>query len=251
MSSWDTTLERCMIMADLSSPDNTGNTTDTNRRTFIKKASLLGAGLLMPPPGNTAAKENAQEIPPGPSDTAQRAPVSIPDVSIFMKSPDAELVGISSSAVIEIKLADVLAFHGYCAGGVAFAFRAAQEAFKILYPDTLPVRQSMKVYTSHHCCQAGALAYITGARTDFGALKSRGDLVLIPEEKKEMVFVDKKSGNGVTLRPLFNPHDIFKPLFQNVSRDHTLAPRVRRVLNEAVQQYVTAPVKDLFRVEQT
>jgi len=166
-----------------------------------------------------------------------------------MKSADAVLVGVSNTEVIEIKLADVLAFHGYCAGGVAFAFRAAQEAFKVLYAEALPVRQSIKVYTSYHCCQAGALAYITGARTDFGALDSRGNLVLIPEERKKIVFIDKETRNRVTLRPLFNPHDIFKPLFHKVRKDTVLAPQVRRILHEAVQQYITAPVNELFRVE--
>ncbi|RJR32661.1 MAG: hypothetical protein C4576_29685 [Desulfobacteraceae bacterium] len=72
-------------------------------------------------------------------------PVSIPGVSIRMKSRDAYLVGVTTSDVIEVKLADILEFHGYCAGGVAFAFRAAQEAFKALYGSYLPVRQSIRV----------------------------------------------------------------------------------------------------------
>lgn len=168
-----------------------------------------------------------------------------------MKSPDSPLVGITNSEVIEIKLKDVLKFHGYCAGGVAFSFRAAQEAFKILCGTKLPARQSFKVQTSHHCCQAGALACITGARTDFGAERSTGDLVLIPKEMKKFVFIDKKTGSQVILRPLFDPHDTFKPLFRGVKKNHSMAPKVQKALNDAVQEYISVPAEKLFQIEKT
>jgi formylmethanofuran dehydrogenase subunit E len=163
-----------------------------------------------------------------------------------MRSPDSFLVGVNPSEIIEIKLADVLKFHGYCAGGVAFSFRAAQEAFRILYGDTPPIRQNLRVQTSHHCCQAGALAYITGARTDFGAISNRGDLVLLPEDSKRIVFIDKKTGGKVELRPRFNPHDIFTPLFQKVRKDPGLAPQVQKTLNEAVHEYLSVQAEKLF-----
>lgn len=216
---------------------------ERDRREFLKGTAVLGVvlgGMLLPQTAETVEIANAAKGHP---------PVTIPDVSILMRSPDAYLVGVSSSDVIEIKLVDVLKFHGYCAGGVTFAFRAAQEAFRVLYGSELPVRQSMKVQTSHHCCQAGALAYITGARTDFGAGKSVGDLVLIPEETKKMVFTDKKTGKQVTLRPLLNPHDTFVPLFQKVTKEHDFAPKVQQALREAVQEYINAPVERLFQVE--
>ncbi|MDY0341830.1 MAG: FmdE family protein [Coriobacteriia bacterium] len=174
--------------------------------------------------------------------------VIIPDVSILMRSPSAFLVGILPTDVVEIKLADVLKLHGYCAGGVAFAFRAAQEAFHILYGDEIPVRQSMSVQTSYHCCQAGALAYITGARSDFGAERSTGDLVLIPKEDQKMVFTDKPTGRAVTLRPHFDPHDIFKPLFRGVAEDHSMIPEVRSTLQQAVDSYINDPAETLFTV---
>jgi formylmethanofuran dehydrogenase subunit E len=183
------------------------------------------------------------------SSAKKPAPVHIPDVSIFVKSPDACLVGVTNKDIMEIKLADVPKFHGYCAGGVAFAFRAVQEAFKVLYGNKVPLRQSLKVQTSHHCCQAGALAYITGARENFGAERSIGDLVLIPKEMKKLVFTDKKSKRQVTLRPLFNPHDIFKPLFRGVKKDPSTAPKVRQVLNQAVREYIHGPAEKLFRIE--
>lgn len=233
----------------------------SSRRDFFRKAGILGVGalagkMIQESPAWAGDAKSGSNIVKNPSvagstDRKDPAPVHIPDVSIFMRSPASELVGISNSEVIEIKLKDVLKFHGYCAGGVAFSFRAAQEAFKILCGEKLPVRQSFKVQTSHHCCQAGALAFITGARTDFGAERSTGDLVLIPEEMKKIVFIHKKTGKQVTLRPLFNPHDIFKPLFRGVGKNHGMAPKVQKTLNNAVSEYLSAPTEKLFVIERT
>ena len=95
---------------------------------------------------------------------------------------------------------------------------------------------------------AGALAYITGARTDFGAVSSRGDLVLLPEDMKKIIFIDKKTGKKVELSPRFNPHDIFAALFQKVRKDPSFAPDVQKELNAAVQAYIHGPVGHLFQV---
>jgi len=138
--------------------------------------------------------------------------------------------------IIEITYAEVLKFHGYCAGGAAFAFRMAQEAFKALYGDQLAVRQDIKVQTSHHCCQAAALAYITGARSDFGAFRSQGDLVIIPEEEKKTIFTDKPSGRIVALKMHLNPHDTFHPLFKKAMNDPETAPQVHKALNEKINK---------------
>jgi len=192
------------------------------------------------------AGEGTADAPKGESSGGKGGIVRIPDVSIRMRSPDSMLVGISPSEVIEITLADVLKFHGYCAGGVAFSFRAAQEAFKVLYGDRLPVRQNLKVQTSFHCCQAGALAYITGARTDFGAIPNRGDLTLIPEERQIILLQDKKTGEKAVLKARFNPHEIFSPLFQRVRKEAGFSSEVRKVLNDAVERYIHGPVENLF-----
>lgn len=175
--------------------------------------------------------------------------VTVPDATIVMRSRSAYLVGVSADDLVEITLADVLKFHGYCAGGVAFAFRAAQEAFRVLYGDEIPVRQGLRVETAYHCCQAGALAFITGARSDFGAERSIGDLVLIPNEEQKMVFTDKETGRSVTLRPHFDPHDIFKPLFRGVAQDESMIDEVRTTLQHAVAAYMSSPVDELFAVE--
>lgn len=151
--------------------------------------------------------------------------------------------------IIEITYAEVLKFHGYCAGGAAFAFRMAQEAFKALYGDQLAVRQDIKVQTSHHCCQAAALAYITGARSDFGSFRSQGDLVIIPEEEKKTIFTDKPSGRIVALKMHLNPHDTFHPLFKKAMNDPETAPQVHKALNEKINKYLTAPAETLFALE--
>jgi hypothetical protein len=225
----------------------------STRRSFIRNGAALGGAVLagvgfFPKAGDAQIVKPSQETDAGKEKTRGGAPVRIPDVSIRMRSPDSFLVGVTESEIVEIKLADVLKFHGYCAGGVAFSFRAAQEAFRVLYGESLPIRQNFKVQTSHHCCQAGALAYITGARTDFGATTSRGDLILLPEDMKKIIFIDKKTGKKVELSPRFNPHDIFAPLFQKVRKDPSFAPQVQKTLSDAVQAYIYDPADRLFQV---
>ena len=135
---------------------------DSTRRAFIRNFAALGAGVLaginlFPKSVSAQHTKDAARIDGGENKPQGDPPVRIPDVSVRMRSPDSLLLGVTTSEIIEIRLADVLKFHGYCAGGVAFSFRAAQEAFRILYGDNLPLRQNLKVQTSHHCCQAGAL----------------------------------------------------------------------------------------------
>jgi len=209
-----------------------GNRKST-RRAFIKNCAVVGTGalaLVSRTPGSVGTQNKKEPTTGvrGEKKPDENPPVRIPDISIRMRSPDSVLVGVATSDIIQISLADVLKFHGYCAGGVAFSSRAAQEAFKILYGDNLPLRQNLKIQTSYHCCQAGALAYITGARTDFGAISNRGDLLLLPEAMKKIVFIDKKTGAKAELKPLFNPHDIFAPLFQKARSDPSFAQQVHK-----------------------
>jgi len=226
---------------------------DSTRRAFIRHCSAIGAGALagitlFPEIAGSQHTKDSTKSEEGGKKPQGDPPVRIPDISIRLRSPDSFLVGVTASEIIEIKLAEVLKFHGYCAGGVAFSFRAAQEAFRILYGESLPIRQNFKIQTSHHCCQAGALAYITGARTDFGAVSNRGDLVLLPEDMKKIIFTDKKTAKRVELIPCFNPHDIFAPLFQKVRKDPSFAPQVQKALNDAVQTYIYGPTDSLFQI---
>ena len=166
-----------------------------------------------------------------------------------MRHPESGLYGITVNEKIEITLSDVIKVHGFCAGGATFSFRVAQEAFLVLHGGQLPIRHKIQVQTSYHCCQAAVLAYITGARTDYGAFHSHGNLALLPEEEKKIVFTDKPSGRTVTLRPLFNPHDTFRPLFQKTKKDPGFAAQVSSVMNEKIEEYLTAPREKLFIVE--
>ena len=228
---------------------------ESTRRAFIRNCAAMGAGALaginlFPKNVGSQNTKDSTKIEGSPQKPQGDPPVRIPDVSIRMRSPDSFLLGVTTSEIIEIRLADVLKFHGYCAGGVAFSFRAAQEAFRILYGDTLPLRQNLKVHTSHHCCQAGALAYITGARTDFGAIPNRGDLVLLPEDMKKIVFIDKKTRKNVELWPRFNLHEIFAPLFQKARKDPSFAPQVQKALSDAVHEYLSAQAENFFSFAQ-
>jgi hypothetical protein len=222
-----------------------GDSLSCSRREFIESMKLIGGSIALvslSEPASAAMKEATE--------SAKAPVVKIPHVSIRMRCPNSFLFGITSREEIEITFAEVLKFHGYCAGGAAFAFRMAQEAFVALYGDRLAQRQQIKVHTSHHCCQAGALAYITGARTNFGGYGSHGDLVLIPEEEeKRIVFIDKPSGKSVVIKPHFNPHDTFAPLFQKTRKDPSFAPQVHEALNNKIKEYLTAPVEKLFSIE--
>lgn len=181
---------------------------------------------------------------------AEEPAVKIPKASIFMKCPQCALFGITVDEKIEITLAEVLKVHGFCALGGSFSFRAAKEGLKLLYGSELPPRHKIKVQTSHHCCQAAALAYITGARgKDYGAFHAQGKLILLPAEDKKIVFTDIPSGKSITLRPLFNPHNTMAPLLKRAFKDPSFAPEVTKVMNEKIQEYLTAPIEKLFIVE--
>jgi len=182
---------------------------------------------------------------------AEEPAVKIPNVSIVMKCPQCALFGTTPpDGKIEITLADVLKVHGFCVLGGTFSFRAAKEGLKLLYGSELPIRHQIKVETSHHCCQAAALAYITGARgKDYGAFHAQGKLILLPAEDKKIVFTDIKSGKSITLRPLFNPHNTMSPLLKKAFKDPSFAPEVTKVMNEKIQEYLYAPREKLFIVE--
>ena len=182
---------------------------------------------------------------------AEEQAVKIPNVSIVMKCPQCALFGTTPpDGKIEITLADVLKVHGFCALGGSFSFRAAKEGLKLLYGNELPIRHNIKVETSHACCQGAALAYITGARgKDYGAFHARGKLIILPPEEKKIVFTDIPSGKSVTLRPLFNPHTTMAPLLKKAFKDPSFAPEVTKVMNEKIQEYLTAPIEKLFIVE--
>ncbi len=182
---------------------------------------------------------------------AEEQAVKIPNVSIVMKCPQCALFGTTPpDGKIEITLADVLKVHGFCALGGTFSFRAAKEGLKLLYGNELPIRHNIKVETSHACCQAAALAYITGARgKDYGAIHTRGKLIILPPEEKKIVFTDIPSGKSVTLRPLFNPHNTMSPLLKKAFKDPSFAPEVTKVMNEKIQEYLTAPIEKLFILE--
>ena len=181
---------------------------------------------------------------------AEEPAVKIPKASIFMKCPQCALFGITVDEKIEITLAEVLKVHGFCALGGSFSFRAAKEGLKLLYGSELPPRHKIKVQTSHHCCQAAALAYITGARgKDYGAFHAQGKLILLPAEDKKIVFTDIPSGKSITLRPLFNPHNTMAPLLKRAFKDPSFAPEVTKVMNEKIHEYLTAPIEKLFIVE--
>jgi len=218
-----------------------------HRREFVRN-TVLGTGALVMSGAliNTSGAFGQEaKTAAGKTTIPDLGPlVLIPDVKIRMRQANAFLVGVSPSEEIEISLRDVIKIHGFCAGGSTLVFRQAQEALKVLFGDELPVRQGIKVETAYHCCQAGAVAYITG--TVMSAINRLGDLVLLPEETRKVVFTDKRNGKNVTVQPLVDPHAIFSPLFKQMIQDNSTAPQVRKLLNETVQDYINSPWQKLF-----
>jgi hypothetical protein len=66
-----------------------------------------------------------------------------------------------------------------------------------------------------------------------------------------MVFTEKRTARQVTLRPLFDPHDTFKPLFRRVVQERELAPKVQQILRDEIQKYIFGPKEALFQIEKT
>jgi hypothetical protein len=124
---------------------------------------------------------------------------------------------------------------------VALSFRAAQEAFKALYGDRLPAYQGVKVYLGTSVCYADTLAYITGARTDIGSPGVLGDFVLLPKDKKCIMFVDKRTGKKVTINFLINPLKTIKPIKRKALLNKKLLPKFQKMLNKAIHQYIFGP----------
>jgi hypothetical protein len=79
--------------------------------------ALAGMTLFPRGVGSQNIKDSAK-IEAGEKKSEGDPPVRIPIVSIRMRSPDSLLFGVTTSEIIEIRLGDVLKFHGYCAGRV-------------------------------------------------------------------------------------------------------------------------------------
>ena len=67
---------------------------------------------------------------------------------------------------------------------------------------------------------------------------------------EQVIFIDKKTGKSVTLVPQVDPHSIFVPLFRKVRQDSSIAPQVRKLLNDTVQDYLSSRPDKLFKVYQ-
>jgi hypothetical protein len=67
---------------------------------------------------------------------------------------------------------------------------------------------------------------------------------------EQVIFINKKTGKSVTLAPQVDPHSIFVPLFRKVRQDSSIAPQVRKLLNDTVQDYLSSRPDKLFKVYQ-
>ena len=177
------------------------------------------------------------------------AGAKVPDVSIKLIEPQYVFFGMSKTGEIEVSLSDVSKFHGHLCGGVAFGFRAAQVGLKALYGDKLPVRGEVRVYTSQDTCPADVLSFITRARTNFGNLGGRNDLVLDPKaEKKYYKFVHKKTGKTVILEPIFDPRAEIRPLKMKAKKNPKFRPQFQEAVKNIIPRILFDPADKIFKI---
>jgi formylmethanofuran dehydrogenase subunit E len=76
----------------------------------------------------------------------------------------------------EIKLEDVVKFHGHMCDGVVFAFLQISVALNKLFPDGIVDRTDLVGVAKNSPCLVDALAYLTGAKINFQTLRIDGSV---------------------------------------------------------------------------
>lgn len=114
-----------------------------------------------------------------------------------------------------ISLSDLIKFHGHFCGGLVESAGSLRLAFDNLFPDGIVDRTDLRIASNNSACGGDVAAYLTGARTRFGAH-------LIDPKLTESEFVVQQVSTGKTVRvrvrPIesgsFMPEDI--DLFQDL-----------------------------------
>jgi len=118
-----------------------------------------------------------------------------------------------------VTLKDLIRFHGHDCEGTTHAADAAWVAFKILFPDGIIDRSVLSGITGPSPCWSDAVAYLTGARVQYGNLGYFKDkrynhaILLYRTDTKVAVLATWKKGiNNIPGEPVMLPGKIdWKP----------------------------------------
>jgi len=99
-----------------------------------------------------------------------------------------------------VTLKDLIRFHGHDCEGTTHAANAAWVAFRILFPDGIIDRSVLQAITGTSPCWSDAVAYLTGARLQYGTLGFFRDkryshaVVIYREDTKVAVLATWRKG---------------------------------------------------------
>ena len=114
-----------------------------------------------------------------------------------------------------VTLKDIVKFHGHDCEGLSHAAASAKIAFKILFPDGIVDRSVLWGITGPSPCWSDAIAFLTGARIQYGNLgffkdKKYGHAILLyREDTKVAVLATWKHGiDNIPGEPVILPEKI-------------------------------------------
>lgn len=118
-----------------------------------------------------------------------------------------------------VTLKDLVRFHGHDCEGTTHAANAAWVAFRILFPDGIIDRSVLRGISGESPCWSDAVAYLTGARLQYGTLGFFKDkryshaIILFREDTGQAVLATWKEGiNNIPGEPVMLPGKIaWKP----------------------------------------
>lgn len=97
-----------------------------------------------------------------------------------------------------ITLSDLIKFHGHFCGGLVESAGALKVAFDKLFPNGIVDRTDLRIASNNSACGGDVAAYLTGARTRFGAH-------IIDPKLTESEFVVRQASTGETVRVRVKP----------------------------------------------
>ncbi|MEJ2214912.1 MAG: formylmethanofuran dehydrogenase subunit E family protein [Gammaproteobacteria bacterium] len=114
-----------------------------------------------------------------------------------------------------VTLKDMIKWHGHDCEGTTHAANMMKIAFEILFPDGIIDRSVLKAVTGTGPCWSDAVAYLTGARLQYGNLGFFKDknynhaIILYREDTKTAVLATWKEGiNNIPNEPVVLPEKI-------------------------------------------
>lgn len=119
-----------------------------------------------------------------------------------------------------VTMKDIVKFHGHDCEGLSHATACARVAFDILFPDGIIDRSVLRGITGNSPCWSDAIAFLTGARIQYGNLgffkdKKYGHAIVLYRDDTGVAVIAtwKKGINNIPDEPVVLPGKItWKPL---------------------------------------